>query len=313
MKTYIHIGYPKNASTTLQTDIFPSIEKACYLGRLYGSKKGFITTDVQEAMHSVAMSDSVDFSQGNVREKIQKSIQTFAGESDKLIVSWEAFSNNVTDRGLMAERLKELFPDARILVVIRNQMDALRSMYAFLVRERGGNINVSYGRPSVRSFERWITDQEAFLPRSFLLTLRYNEFISHYWKLFGKDKVTVLLFEELVHSPDKFFDKLARYFDVENIDYARTSSAPKRNKSPSGKALSYYRLRSRLPNVELSKYLPAIVSQQWHKFLSSSSGKHAAPELPLAMQERVMNMYREGNRKLQQDLQINLADYGFEV
>lgn len=313
LKTYIHIGYPKNASTTMQTDIFPNIEGACYIGRLYGSGKKFLTPNVQEAMRLIATSDSVDFSKDNVQKRMKNSIRKMAGENEKLIISWEAFTNNVSDRGLMAERLKCLFPEAKILIVIRNQMDALRSMYSFMVRERGENINISYGRPSVASFEQWIADQEAFLPRSYLLTLRYYELISYYWKLFGKDNTTVLFFEDLVRSPDKFFEQLACYFDVESIGYASKPSEPKRNKSPSGKALSYYRLRGALPNVQLSKFLPKVIAHRWHEFLSNNSGKHAGPELPPVMRERIMGMYREGNRKLQHELQRNLADLGYVV
>lgn len=308
MKTYIHIGYPKNASTSLQTDFFPNIEGAYYLGCQYGKGAPFVSKDIQEALYSIAMSDSIDFSYKNVEEKIRHTIQDIDSRFDKMIISWEAFSNNVADRGVIAERLNKLFPDANILIIIRNQMDSLQSMYAFLVQQLGKNINLSYGRPSVTSFEKWISEQEDFFYRSYMPTLKYYEFISEYWKLFGKENVTILLFEELVSSPVSFFEKMTRFFGVDSVN-SSVSFLPQRNTRPTKRTLLYYKLRGYFPNVSPSKFLPNLAIKWGRIFLNSgtSGRKRLLPE----MEQRLMNMYRESNRKLQQELGIDLVRYGY--
>lgn len=309
MKTYIHIGYPKNASTTLQMDIFPNIKDVSYLGRIYNSEQPFVSKELSEAVYAISMQDSVEFSYQEVEEKIQRSLRNINIQSDKLAISWEAFSHNVADRKLIAERLNKLFPDASILVIIRNQMDALQSMYAFLVCQMGKNINVSYGRPSIASFEKWISEQEDFLCRSYISTLKYYEFISEYWKLFGKEKVTVLLFEELANSPELFFEKMALFFDTKCI----TPSGPfppRRNTKPTNKALLYYKLRSHFPHITPSKFLPGMVIK-WVRIFFNSGARTRGEKIPLQMQERLMNMYRESNRKLQQELGVDLGKHGY--
>jgi hypothetical protein len=188
-------------------------------------------------------------------------------------------------------------------------MDALQSMYAFLVCQMGKNINVSYGRPSVASLEKWILEQEDFLCRSYISTLRYYEFISEYWRLFGKENVTVLLFEELVQSPASFFEKLACFFGVDRVAQTGADS-PRRNTRPTGKALLYYKLRGYFPHMLPSRLLPPAAIQWARNFLSSgANGRNE--KLPLDMQERLMDMYRESNRKLQQELGVELGKYGY--
>lgn len=313
MKTYIHIGYPKNASTTLQTDVFPNIKGASYLGRIYDSEQPFVSREISEAIYSISMQDSIEFSYVEVQNKIRYALQHLDGQYDKTIISWEAFSHNIADRGLMAERLNKIFPDARVLVIIRNQMDALQSMYAFLVCQLGKNINLSYGRPSVESFEKWILEQEEFINRSFLSTLKYYEFISEYRKVFGKDNVTVLLFEELASSPALFFEKIAHFFDVDNITRVQGSPLIKRNKRPSKRILLYYKLRGRFPGLSPSKIFHETVINWARKFFDSKKDVREDEVLPPEMQERLMNMYRESNRKLQQELGVDLAQYGYLI
>jgi hypothetical protein len=313
MKTYIHIGYPKNASTTLQTDIFPNVENALYVGRAYNSKHTFISKELSDAIYKITMTDSIDFSFERAKDQINKTIDEFIGDNDKVIISSEGFANNFADRGLMAKRLNKLFPDAKILVVIRNQVDALLSMYAFLVCQRGENVNVSYGRPSVASFEKWILEQELFIGRSFITTLKYSEFIAEYQRLFGKENVTVLLFEELVNSPATFFEKIADYLDVDDIKKKTDTSVPKRNPKPTNRRLLYYKFRNRFPNIMLSKYIPSIALKWWRNYLNNGSSKRRFDELPVEMQKRLKLMYREDNRMLQKLLDVNLDKYGYEI
>ena len=260
------------------------------------------------------MSDSIDFSFESAKDQIDKIINEFAGDKDKIIISSEGFANNFADRGLMAERLYKLFPDAEILVIIRNQIEALLSMYAFLVCQRGLNVNISYGRPSVASLEQWILEQESFIGRSFITTLKYSGFISEYQRLFGKENVTVLLFEELVHSPTSFFKNIAEYLGVDNIKKSENSpSIPKRNSKPSNRRLLYYKLRNYFPNFSLSRYAPTLIIKWWRNYLNSGSSKRELDELPVEMQERLLSMYREDNRKLQKHLETDLEKYGYNL
>ena len=213
----------------------------------------------------------------------------------------------------MANRLHAIFPQAKILVVIRNQIDSLLSMYGFLVRQLGENVNVSYGRPSIDSMEKWISDQEKFIGRSYITSLQYSKLIDGYSKLFGKENITVLLFEELVQEPASFFSKVYDFFDVKD-DFNKNRALPKkRNTKPSNRELFYYKLRTKLPNAELSKYVPNIIIKVWRKYLYAGSTKRTIDELPLEMKNRLISMYSLDNKKLQEQLNLDLKKYGYKI
>jgi hypothetical protein len=310
METYIHIGYPKNASTALQTDFFPKLEGSLYLGCRYGEESSFVSHDIQEALTSIAMSDSINFSYTDTKMKIKSGILKAKEDGvNKIIISWEAFTNNVADRGLVAERLNKIFPDAKILIIIRNQNDSLRSMYSFLVQQLGKNINLSYGRPSVETFEKWILEQEAFPFRSYFSTLKYYELIKEYWRLFGKQQVAILLFEELANSPNSFFEKILSFLNIKSV----APQVSKRNESPTKNQIIYYKFKARFPNFQFSRFSPKFLVNFGKRLLLSSSGVRAEEELPLEIQERLMGLYKDGNRKLQEELKIDLAKFGYVV
>ena len=309
MKTYIHIGYPKNASTSLQMDFFPNIQGAYYLGCKYDGGASFVTKEFQDAMSSIAMHDSIDFSYQEVKEKIESTISVIDKKFGKMILSWEAFSNNVADRGVIAERLNNLFPDASILIVIRNQMDSLQSMYKFLVQQLGKNINLSYGRPSIDSYEKWIVEQEDFPYRSYLKTLKYYELIKEYQRLFGKEKVTVVLFEELVSSPNKFFEKIHNFLN----ETGNLPSVGISNKGPTNKQMTFYRLKAKFPNLSLSRYFPRFLIELGKKILLNPNFDRTKEELSIEVQERLLSLYRDGNKKLQEELKMDMFKYGYII
>lgn len=311
-KTYIHIGYPKNASTTLQTDIFPKIDGIKYLGRIYHPTRHHISEELTEAINSISMLDSIAFSEKDIMDKIKRTICGIQLDNDKILISCEAFSANMADRGVIAKRLYKIFPDARILVVIRNQMDILQSMYAFLVEQQGKNMNLSFGQPSVQSFERWIIEQEKFFCRSFISTLKYFEFISVYQDLFGKENVSVLLFEDLVRNPIGFFDKLANYLGVDSSNF-QSSNLPQRKKRSTRRKLFYFKLRYSLPDISFSQKLPSFVVRSWHRFLNNGKVYREKTVLPPQLQGWLNEMFRQSNRKLQKELDTDLSKYGYII
>ena len=313
MQTYIHLGYPKNASTTLQTDVFPNIKNAFYLGRHYGSNYPFKSEKVSKAFYNLTMYDSIDCDLDDISTVIHEYVSQNIGEKDKLIISSESFANNMVDRGLLAERLKLIFPEAKILMLIREQINALRSMYSFLVMQRGKNINIAYGRPSVDSFEKWIVEQELFFGKSFITTLKYYEYISVYAELFGEENITVLLFEELVHSPQTFYRKLNVFFDEDLENHLNCIDTPFRNKGLSKRALSYYRFRGLFPNISLSTYSPIFVNKIWLKFLNSGNQAAAKEYLPEDIESRLVSLYKKGNKSLQENYDVDVKKYGYNI
>jgi len=311
MQVYIHVGYPKNASTMLQTDIFPNLPGLVYCGRRYDSANAFANEVLDSAIRSISFEDSIRYDAGKVKTQIMGALNEMVPDADgKALISWEAFMHNVADRGLIAARLKDLFPDAKILFVIRNQLDSIESMYHFLVAQGGGNINPAYGRPSVRSLKAWLSDQEDFVYRSYLETLQYDEIYSFYVKLFTAENVRILLFEDLKNSPQAFLDELGDFLAVPNIPIALMQ---KRNSRSSPAMSQAFKFRNMLRNNGLTFAVPKFISAPAKKILASLNRYSTLEKLTHAERESFSTRYKQGNLKLQKEIRKNLGERGYPV
>ena len=103
----------------------------------------------------------------------------------------------------VATNLKELFPKAKILIVVRNQLDYVRSLYTFRVAIKGSEF---------RSFRRFIKEE---VDRGLLEHLQYSKLVERYQQLFGKDNVVVLPMEWLRSAPDDFFRPIYKLLELE--------------------------------------------------------------------------------------------------
>lgn len=311
MQIYIHVGYPKNASTMLQTDIFPNIPSIVYCGRRYDSASAFVNKEMESAIHSISFKDSIGYDADKVRAQIMGALNEIVPEADgKVLISWEAFTHNVADRGLIASRLKDLFPNAKILFVIRNQLDSIESMYHFLVAQGGGNINPAYGRPSVRSLKAWLSDQEDFVYRSYLETLKYNKIYSIYANQFMPESVKILLFEDLKDSPQLFLDELGAFLGVPNIP---ATLMQKRNSRSSAGMSRAFKFRNLLRNNGITFAVPKFIATPAKKILALMDDRFMLDRLTHDEREYLSTRYKQGNLELQNEIRKNLGSRGYPI
>jgi hypothetical protein len=309
MKVFLHIGYPKNASTSLETFLFPSIPNSYYVGRRYRGESSYSSPEVEEVMENIVMQDSTLFSLEYSKEIIYKDIELNSNESENIIVSSESFTNNVIDRGVIAERLYAIFPNAKILLIIREQLSSLLSMYSFLVTEQGGNINLSYGKPSVKSFNQWILSQEEFKHRSYYETLKYYNLIKYYKKLFNNN-ITVLIYEELIHEPDLFAQKLADYLEIDCTAEFKEKLLKRTNKSMYGIKLIYFKFRNTIWfKIFGFKYIPARTIANYFGIGKESKKTNINPIL----RKKLLDLYQIDNRKLQDVFGISISKYNYSL
>ncbi|AFZ45128.1 hypothetical protein PCC7418_3003 [Halothece sp. PCC 7418] len=163
-KIAIHVGYPKAASTTLQKHLFNKHSELRNLG-LYPTQN--IGIDSQEIDYScLYLKDNtlqnfyrnlLSLNEAKSREKY-KIVSSFL-DSEKLnIFSHESFIGGLlkmTDNKKKANLLKTNFPQAKIVIIIRNQFQLIESQYRdhyFLPTE------IRTGKPV--SFKEEILNQE---------------------------------------------------------------------------------------------------------------------------------------------------------
>lgn len=194
-KTLIHIGMHKCASTTLQRAFFSNIPEINYIG----------STSKNEAFKSfvrrVTRWENMYYEQQ--KKTIIEGLKRDINPELPILVSSEGISGSLTqfsyviDRERVARRLKEIFPDAHILVVIRNQFAFFQSAYPQLLM-------FDLMRHEDISFTDWI-DYQLNLHRegreSMFHYADYEMLINIYNSLFSK--VHVLIFEEMVKNMEK--------------------------------------------------------------------------------------------------------------
>lgn len=203
MNVLIHIGYHKTGSTLLQEKIFNRPEF------------GFISPWTRsKSYEEIILANPFTYDPISVGNKFQEDV--IKANSGNLIpvLSEERFSGNIVPKAVfnnyyMAERLYSLFPEAKILIVIRNQLDMILSIYKHRLR---ANLTVD-----IDLFLEQIPLNTTFEPIFHLDYLQYHLLISHYQNLFGKDNILCIPYELLIKDSKSFFSQISS-FSGANID-----------------------------------------------------------------------------------------------
>ncbi len=223
MIKYAHIGYPKSGSTWLQHHVFPVHPKLHHLGRSNGNE--IIDDDVRVQLWSnacFATAFMYDAAQGR---------KVFSAHFDEAIrsgkqacgISQETFTAMIiggTDMVRRAERLcHAMGSDTRIIIVVRNPLTWIRSLYTGQLREAG----------MVLTFEEFLSyfyyDQDI----SPFGSLFYDRVYELYADLFGRDNVHVLPFEWIKEDCRHFADAVCEAMGVgpvEDLDIQPLNESP---------------------------------------------------------------------------------------
>ena len=227
MKKYIHIGYPKNFSTSLQRSFFAIHPEVLHLGiGCHKSNVKYITPEVSSIIEMYIRYSNNSIFQDHA-ERIQSTFNHFFEKAKRLPeinavgISAEilsiGFSSQDVDTFEKANRLHKIFgSDTEIIIIIRNQMALLKSFYSELVR---------LGYPY--SYARYNEFMYKFHVSTFTSDLRYDRTIKHYMSLFGEENVKIIVSEEVKDTATKkiivkdgknaLIDNICNILDIEYL------------------------------------------------------------------------------------------------
>ncbi|WP_457584445.1 sulfotransferase [Ensifer canadensis] len=194
----IHIGYHKTGSTYLQDHCFQPING--YSTDIGGSRTRIVK--------DIAFPDNFTFDHSMCRSVYLPYIETAREKGLRFVLSHERLSgyppSGGYDRILIADRLVRTFPSARILIVVREQVSLIRSIYSQYITD-GGDL----------SLDRFLETPEPQLGRMPGFRLEVYEFdrlIRHYQELFGR--VLVVPFEMMVRDLEGFVGQITQFMEM---------------------------------------------------------------------------------------------------
>ncbi len=208
--TIIHVGYPRAGSKFLQRNIFPHIKELSYLN--YQFLENEDKQIVKEVLQEVVYRNKIMMDYSKMRKEINWITNKYnLISNENFICDIKLKDNWVNQATLNCEKLKELFPKAKIILVIRNQIDMIESFY----REE---LTIGTQFTFKEYFE--------YLQKNFLLDIfKYSKVLQMYFDSFGKKNVKVILFDNLVKKSilKEFQDFLKCSFDQSNINFIKTN------------------------------------------------------------------------------------------
>ncbi len=206
MNPIIHLGYPKTATTWFQRNFYPFVQNA-YIPHHNLIKKNIINPF-------------------NLNYQGQNYIDGIISEagSKRMIICEENLIGSLQNGGMQGYhtkeiglRLKSLFPNAEIIIFIRNQPEMIASAYIQYVKG-GGNY----------SLKTYLFDKQYDFSNSRMLFtmdfFRYHEVVEFYQSLFGEEKVHLFLYEEFAENNKEFIksfsDRFSFKINSDLLDYS---------------------------------------------------------------------------------------------
>ncbi|WP_018879444.1 sulfotransferase [Thioalkalivibrio sp. ALE9] len=207
----IHIGMHKTGSSYLQRLIFDDVDA------------GFRSPIPRPLLRRTFLApDAFAFCPRSARNHLTRFLARDHRGDTVAVLSHEQFSGQPAGggyglrrrerevgRGELAERLHTTFPEARILLVIREQRDMLRSIYKWMVCGWQGRLSAS---------PRQFLDQSSLLddysPLFHCGYLEYHSLVAHYQQSFGASNVLVLPYEWLKTDPLAFVNHIRSFVDL---------------------------------------------------------------------------------------------------
>ncbi len=245
-KCVIHVGLHKTATTFLQKEIWPNFNNYTYISRPY--------TQHNHAFNKLQYADDSLYSKNELLAELTKI------KADNILLSDECLSGkplffSYINRSLIAQRLKDVFPDATIVIFLRDQKEILRSHYSEYIKMPYGTKKLEelfWKSKGSFSYEEQLKNTQSddlkslyYNTNDFFIHLDcflYTNLLDLYSSLF--EHVEVFLFEEFLHHKQAVLARLENILG-EGIRLENVRSNNKTNVSLSTMEMEVRRLRNK--------------------------------------------------------------------
>jgi len=218
----LHIGLPKTGTTALQRSYFPQIQNynTCY------NPSNIIKPIVQllKVIDFFGMKDEdVEMFNSYLAQELNKI------DSKNIFISLENLSSRLLkfDFKTRGDFLKKIFPDAKIVIVLRYQPDLLRSLY----QQHVAQDYFLFPNEVFMPFSRLSFDRESSWKEAMVINIAewdYAALVRHFKSLFG-DNFHVLFYEDHARNLNHLGNEILAVSGLPNKAQVLTKPVEKTN------------------------------------------------------------------------------------
>lgn len=310
----IHIGYHRTASSWLQH---------CYFG---DARTGLHWLGKAEEDHPTRQLIRMRWSQFDpqvLRAEFEPLLQGARAKGLIPVVSFERLSGHACSGGYdseqIAQRLAQVFPEGRVLIVIREQRAAILSNYKRYIKAGGPG--------TLREFLLPPTTKNARVPFFDFRHFEYHHLLGAYRALFGPDRVLTLAYEQFVREPAAFVSQIGEFVGRPVAQDVLNSLPFDRRMQTTFRSATEQAVLRRLNVFVRSEVNPTpfFDLQQHHrlkKLARKARARGLSPEdvaeetdeaLAGVLDELVGDRYAASNRATAELTGIDLAGYGWQI
>ena len=197
MTVLVHIGYAKTATSWLQEHLFAN----------EGTGLGWIRKEAGNPVRRLIDDDPLDFDAAATRAAIDPLLDAVRGRGLVPVVSVERLVGHPFSGGYdskeIADRIAAVFPEGRVLEVIREQRSMILSTYKQSVRA-GSAATVEEFLDPPRSKSRRV-------PWFDFRFFEYDRLLGRYQRLLGPERVLALTFEQFADDTAAFVRAIGEF------------------------------------------------------------------------------------------------------
>ena len=311
-KILIHIGYQKTGTTWLQKHFFNN--------DLVGFSQPFTSVEIDKALIYPL---PLGYNSQQCSSQLFPNLIKTQKRNLVPVISRERLSGSLRGGGYdsvyLADRLLAMFPQAKILLVIREQKAMIYSSYKQMVK--GG---YSLTLRELLGLEQ--RDKQR-LHLFDLSRFEYHHLIEYYFSLFGRDQVLVLPYELFRGNPKQFIGRISSFCQI-NPSEEIVASLPyqiKENDTYSGAATASQRIINRwfvkdlefnpttLFSLNVNFKIIKAIATRLDRLLFPPLKKHYDSKYRTLIARKVKDRYRESNLITSNLINIDLKQYGYDL
>ncbi|MBN1635046.1 MAG: sulfotransferase domain-containing protein [Deltaproteobacteria bacterium] len=205
LKIILHIGLPKTGTTWLQDVFYPHQKGIHYIDVAPQNYPAEQHPMIVEFIH-VANTPHEELSQEKL-QLIRHNIQRYFHKGINLLSNENYFTGmpstvSITDITNISCSLKNLYPQLKIILILRNQLSLLSSLY----------LQRLYMANEYRSFKQFLHS----FRNSLIPYLKYIELVNAWHDALGRENVYISTYEHFLKDRTQFLKNLCTFIGIEN-------------------------------------------------------------------------------------------------